>query len=77
MSRANYKYYVFVLEKRIDIPTTTALYKDQLPNFFKDSTDGIRIFLDNSTSHDPVTSDSDLYSPNVSPRKKQKTKASH
>ncbi|KAI9017967.1 hypothetical protein CLU79DRAFT_706402, partial [Phycomyces nitens] len=78
-------YYVFLLEKKLAIPTNPALYKSQLPYFLsrlwsmdtilREVIDDIQEFLEESTADEIMSSDTDISSVDISPKKKQKTKA--
>ncbi|KAG1082770.1 hypothetical protein G6F42_022455 [Rhizopus arrhizus] len=79
-------FYVFLLGKKIIISTNPAMYEDQIPHFLgrlwtssnmlSDTVENIQAFLNGSRTQEcPSSSDSDVSSVEISPRKKQKTKA--
>ncbi|KAL7317357.1 hypothetical protein PS15m_003726 [Mucor circinelloides] len=85
LSKCTANFYVFLLEKKIIIPTNPAMYKDQIPHFLgrlwilnnmlSDTVENIQAFLNGSRAQEYPSSDSDISSVEISPRKKQKTKA--
>lgn len=84
-SKCTANFYMFLLEKKIIIPTNPAMYKEQIPHFLgrlwilnnmlSDTVENIQAFLNGSRAQECPSSDSDVSSVEISPRKKQKTKA--
>lgn len=83
MSKVSYSFYLFLLEKKISIPTSLALLPQQLPTFigslfhlntmYKKMNFEISNFLDISNNEDfPSSSNSEKSSPATSPHKKHK-----
>ncbi|EPB86972.1 hypothetical protein HMPREF1544_06190 [Mucor circinelloides 1006PhL] len=86
LSKCTANFYVFLLGKKIIISTNPAMYEDQIPHFLgrlwtssnmlSDTVENIQAFLNGSRTQEcPSSSDSDVSSVEISPRKKQKTKA--
>ncbi|KAL7334437.1 hypothetical protein PS15p_200064 [Mucor circinelloides] len=85
LARATDAFCVFLCEKKIDIPTSTGLFRNQilaflspllnLPRLYNEMVSKIDDFLEASSEHDvPSNSNSEVSTPNVSPKKpKQKS----
>ncbi|KAG1108182.1 hypothetical protein G6F42_016083 [Rhizopus arrhizus] len=82
LSQISFSYYLFILEKTIEIPSSPGLLYQQLPRFlasisylvhiYEDMNANIMKFFDDSNTHTmPIYSNSEASTPNVSPKKQK------
>ncbi|CEP06975.1 hypothetical protein [Parasitella parasitica] len=86
LTRVSSSFWVFLCEQRIDIPSTSALFQNQLPAFFgylwslnenlKEVDCHFKEFLKQSNEEHILSSDSEIASPEVSQEKNRKQKLS-
>ncbi|KAL7320240.1 hypothetical protein PS15m_000149 [Mucor circinelloides] len=87
LSQISFSYYLFILEKTIEIPSSPGLLYQQLPGFlasisylvniYEDMNANIMKFFDDSNTHAmPIYSNSEASTPNVSPKKQKLSRSS-